>query len=332
MRYTRWADDGPSVSVLGFGCWAAGGLWWGESVDDDAAIAAMRTAWQAGVTLFDTAPLYGHGHADRLLARALGDDLPLAVVATKCGIRVDGPGQHAESDLSPAHLVADIDASLRRLGLQQLPLVQTHWPCQRGTPLEETLQALSALRRSGKVAAFGLCNERGETLGRATQLLAASGEAPMATFQTPYSLLRREYEQQLRGAVAAIAPPPMVLCYEPLCRGLLTGKFTARQRFPQSDLRARDERFQGDRYLRALALVARLQLVADRVGEPVAALALSWLLRQPHADVALCGARSPAQVQEHLRAVAVLDGLDDPESEISRRWPVVLQLVGGWRG
>ncbi len=332
MRYTRWAADGPPVSVLGFGCWAAGGLWWGDSVDDDAAIAAMRAAWQAGVTLFDTAPLYGHGHADVLLARALGDDLSRAVVATKCGVRTDGPGQHAESDLSHDHVVADVDASLRRLGLQQLPLVQTHWPCQRGTPLEETLRALCALRRSGKIAAFGLCNEQPEGLARAAELLAAAGEAPMATFQTPYSLLRREYEQTLRGAVAGIAPPPTVLCYEPLCRGLLTGKFTARQRFPESDLRARDDRFQGDRYLRALAWVARLQLIADRMREPVAALALAWLLQQPHADVALCGAKNPAQVGEHLRAMSVLDALDDPASGVSQRWPTLLQLTGSWRG
>ena len=283
---------------MGFGCWTIGGQWWG-TVRDDESVAAVREAVERGVTWFDTAPLYGNGHADEVLVRALGPKLADVTVATKVGVRIDG--EHAESDLTPSHVTADTEASLVRLGVERIDLLQVHWPCERGTPLEDTLGALVRLQEQGKVRHFGLCNYSAETLKRARAL------APLVSLQTPYSLLRREFEQGLRQVAGAGEPPLGVLAYEPLCRGLLTGKFKTPPAFPETDLRARDERFQGARFRHARALVDDLEKVAAKLGVTPAALAIGWVASRPGVTAAIAGARSPEQVRQNVRAAALID-------------------------
>ena len=224
------------VSAVGLGCWALGGEHWGDDVDPEEGKAAVRAALEAGVTLFDTAPLYGAGRADRLLREALGPHLREVVVATKVGARMEGA--HAISDLSPAHVRADVEASLRRLGVERLDLLQAHWPCERGTPLADTMEALVRLREEGKVRHLGLCNHGPEAIEAWADALAVA--------QTPLSLIRREGLSDVvpaarRGGVG-------VLAYEPLARGLLSGKFRALPRFPESDMRRRDPRFWASRF------------------------------------------------------------------------------------
>ncbi len=304
------------VSAVGFGCWAAGGRWWGEDVRDDDVVAAMRHAVDVGINWFDTAPLYGHGHADQLLVRAFGDRLSRVCVVTKVGVRWDGSGEHAESDLSPQYIQEDTEASLRRLGLECIDLLQVHWPCERGTPLQDTVGALELLKTQGKIRQYGLCNYTAEGLAEANRW------GRVATLQTPYNLLRREFEQQLQAYCQETALP--VIGYEPLCRGLLTGKFLATQRFPESDLRGRDDRFLGNRFLRALTVVARLQLVAKRIGAPVPALALAWCLRNPVMTVVIAGAKRPGQVDDWLAAKELLARTDI--------WAEVDRIAGSFRG
>ena len=317
MQTIRLAGDGPDVSIIGFGCWAAGGLWWGDDVRDEDSIAAIRKAHDLGISLYDTAPLYGHGHADTILARALGAHLQHVTIATKCGVRWDGDGAHARSDLSAVWLRQDIEQSLKRLGVERLDLVQVHWPCEAGTPLSESIATLQALVDEGKVGRFGLCNYSAEALEAALALGA------VATLQTPYSMLRREYEHALRDVVTA-HPQLTTLVYEPLCRGLLTGKHRATHVFPESDLRARDDRFRGDRYLRALALTSRLGLHAKRLGVSTGAIAIAWALRQRRVDIALVGAKRPEQVAQNIEALKLLG--DVP------RWDEIDRIAASWRG
>lgn len=314
-----------SLSVLGLGCWAMGGLWWGDDVRDADSAAAVHAALDAGINWFDTAPLYGHGHADDVLVKALGPRLRDVIIATKVGVRWDGEGAHARSDLTAAHMEADVDASLRRLGLERLDLLQIHWPCESDTPLEETFAALQRLQAAGKVRWFGVCNYSADGLRAIRQL------APIASLQTPYSMLRREAEAELLPLVSqwgeqgqTLAPSLGVLAYEPLCRGLLTGKFSATVRFSDSDLRARDDRFTGNRFLRALTVVSRLQLLAKRVGVPVSALALGWVVRQPGVTAAIAGAKRPTQVVDNARLIEVLH-----RDEL---WPEVGRIVASFRG
>lgn len=290
-----------SLSVVGMGCWTIGGTWWGPDQDDARAVRAIHAAWDAGVNWFDTAPLYGDGHADRLLARAL-QGRPDALVATKVGARMQG--EHAISDLRPEAVVADCAASLQRLGRDRIDLLQVHWPCQVGAALEDTLGALIDLRERGWIRHFGLCNYGAVAVAHARSI------APLASLQAPLSLLRREAE----GALLAEAATPRgdrpvalgVLAYETLCRGLLTGRFDTLPTFDPSDQRARDDRFAGRRFAHARALVADLTRVAAKVDCSVAALAVGWALQRPGVTAAVVGARTPEQIRDSATAADLL--------------------------
>jgi aryl-alcohol dehydrogenase-like predicted oxidoreductase len=308
MLYRTLPRTDLQLSAIGFGCWAIGGKWWGDDVDDARSIAAVRAALEHGINWFDTAPLYGHGHADEILIEALGSKRHDVIIATKVGVRWKEEGnEHAYSDLSPDNLVADCEASLRRLRLDTIPLLQVHWPCECDTPFEATLETLLALRDGGKIRYFGLCNYASRPV---EQALAYAPE--LASLQTPYSMLRREFEFALRDAVA---PEPGeqrlgVLAYETLCRGMLSGKFSrtpnAAPQFPSTDLRHIDDRFSEPLWSRAQPLVAALRLVGEKLEVPAAAIAIAWVLRQPGVSVAIVGAKRPEQVADNVRALELL--------------------------
>ncbi len=311
MKYRTLPRTDLQLSAIGFGCWAIGGKWWGDDVEDQRSLAAIHAALDHGVNWFDTAPLYGHGHADEILVKALGKRRHEVVIATKVGVRYQGmTGDHAYSDLSPDHIIEDCEASLRRLRLETIPLLQVHWPCERGTPLEATLEALMALRDGGKIRHFGLCNYGSRPIEEA---LTYAPE--LASLQTPYSMLRREFEYAIRDVVAPVDDDNQqpqrpqwlgVLAYETLCRGLLSGKFTTPPEFPTSDLRHNDERFREPLWSRIQPLIKALRLVGAKLDVPPTALAVAWVLRQPGISVAIVGAKRAEQVAEQVRALELL--------------------------
>lgn len=319
MKYRNLPGTDLSLSVVGMGCWAIGGKWWGDDVRDDVSVRAIHEALDRGINWFDTAPLYGHGHADEVLAKALGPRIREVVVATKVGVRWDGEGAHARSDLTPAYVREDTEASLRRLGVERIDLLQVHWPCEKGTPLQDTLGELVALQREGKIRHFGLCNYDAASLARAMEL------APLASLQTPYSMIRREFEHGLKEVCVPEGTPRLgVLAYEPLCRGLLTGKFKGFPQFPDTDLRARDDRFRGAMFLRNLGFVSTLEQAARKVGVPTAALAIAWVCSRPGVTSAIAGAKTPEQVATNARAAAMVDRADF--------WQVMDRIVDSFLG
>ncbi len=306
MKYRTLPGTDLQLSAVGFGCWAIGERWWGDDVREEDSIGAVRAALEHGINWFDTAPLYGHGRADEVLVKALGARRHDVVIATKVGVRWDNEGMHAQSHLDPEFIIADAEASLRRLKLDVIPLLQVHWPCELGTPLEASLDALRRLQEQGKIRHFGLCNYDAQSFARALEL------APVASLQTPYSMIRREFEQDLRGVVAPPGGAGVntqrvgVLAYEPLARGLLSGKFKTLPSFPDSDLRARDHRFQEPAFSRIRPLVRALELVGQRVDVPPAALAIAWVCTRPGVSVAIAGAKRAEQVAQNVRAVELL--------------------------
>lgn len=306
MEFRRLPGTDLNLSVVGLGCWAIGGLWWGDDVRDEDSKVAIEAALDAGINWLDTAPLYGHGRADRLIRETLGARRHDVVIATKVGVRWRGQDGHARSDLSARHIARDIDDSLARLGVDHIDLLQVHWPCQEGTPLEETVGALMAAQEAGKVRHVGLCNYGADGIVQARSL------GRIVSLQTPYSMLRREFEGELRRACVAEGGEGGqgealgVLAYEPLCRGLLAARYGPRHRFPDSDLRARDDRFQGPAWLRALTIARRLDLLAQRHGTTAAALAIAWVCRQPGVTAAVVGAKRAAQVRANAAAAALI--------------------------
>jgi aryl-alcohol dehydrogenase-like predicted oxidoreductase len=297
MKTRRLPGTDLDLSIVGFGAWAIGGQHWGDDVTEARSIAALHEALALGVNWIDTAPIYGKGRSEEVIRKALADRPGAAIVATKVGVA--WVGDHAQSQLTPANLRADLEATLTRLGTDCIDLLQVHWPCELGTPLEETFGALDTLRREGKFRYLGVCNYNAPTLAEIASI------TPIASLQTGYSLLRREAEHGLTTTARALDIG--VLAYEPLGRGLLTNKYAFPPGFPASDMRRRDDRFQGSKFFRIQRLAADLAHVAGKLGVPTAAVAVGWVASRPGVTSVICGAKGPEQVREHVQAARLVD-------------------------
>ena len=232
MIYRPLSHDSLHPSLFTFGCWPLGGKYWGQ-IDVPQIERAIHAALEIGITCFDTAPLYGDGLADQRLAKALGHQRHNVIIATKVGARTIGA--HAQSDLSASFVRLDVEQSLKRLDIESIPLLQVHWPCEQGTPLEETFGALCDLQQEGKIQHIGICNYTAADVAKIQNI------CPIVSLQTPYSMIRREFELELQPICQRYNIG--VLAYEGLCRGLLSGKYRVPPTFSPPDLRAHDPRF-----------------------------------------------------------------------------------------
>jgi len=305
------------ITRVGFGAWAIGGpdwaVGWGAQDDRDS-IAAIRHAIDRGINWIDTAAVYGLGHSEELVRQALAE-LPADArpyVFTKCGLVWDENDRKALPRRvgAPDSIRREVEASLRRLGVERIDLYQMHWPPTDGTPLEDYWQTLLDLKAEGKVRAVGLSNHD------VAQLEAAERIGHVDTLQPPFSAIRRD--------VAAAELPwcraheTGVIVYSPMQSGLLTGRFTVERAraLPEDDWRSRNEEFTGDKLLRNLKLADAMRPIAERHGTTVAAVAVAWTLAWPGVTGAIVGARNPAQVDGWIDA-ATLDLTAEDMAEIA---------------
>ena len=310
------------ITRVGFGAWAiGGGGWafaWGEQADP-ASIAAIRHAVSEGVNWVDTAAVYGLGHSEEIVARALRN-MPRTgrpYVFTKCGLVWDERNRSAPPRRvgKPESIRRECEASLRRLGVERIDLYQMHWPAEDGTPLEDYWGTLLELKREGKVRAVGLSNHSAE------QLEAAERIGHVDTLQPPFSAIHRgAAARELRWCAAHETG---VIVYSPMQSGLLTGAFTAERaaRLERGDWRAKSRDFTGEGLRRNLALADALKPVAERHGTTAGAVAVAWTLAWPGVTGAIVGARSPEQVDGWLAAASLelTDAdLDDIATAIER--------------
>jgi aryl-alcohol dehydrogenase-like predicted oxidoreductase len=272
---------------IGLGTWAIGGLMWGGS-DEAESIRTIHAALDLGITLIDTAPVYGFGRAEEIVGRALAQDgkRKRAVIATKAGL-----GWHDGQpfrDGRPQRIVEEVEASLRRLGTDVIDLYQVHWPDPL-VPIDDTAEMLARLYRAGKINAIGVSN-----FDPAEMDLFRSA-APLHTAQPPYNLFERAIEADVLPYCREHGIT--VLSYGSLCRGLLSGKINSATTFPGDDLRRDDPKFRAPRLAQYVRAVERLdRLARERFGRRVIHLALRWVLDQPGIGVALWGARHPEQL------------------------------------
>lgn len=291
MDVTQLADTGQPITRASMGTWQLGGHGWGR-VDEDQAVAAVRRALDLGVNFFDTADVYGLGRSEELLSRTLGKRRHDLVIASKFGVRWDSQGRTSK-DISPRHLRQALEASLRRLRLDCIPLYYVHWP-DGLTPIGETMAELARCRQEGKIRWIGLSNFS------ADQIREALAVTDVQALQVQFSLLSR-------AAVAELLPLAekariTLVTWGSLAQGLLTGKFDAQSTFGHDDCRSRHEDFLGDRFRRNLEMVEALKRVAERFQTTPAQVALRWLLDTPGVGSVLFGAKSPAQVDDNLAA------------------------------
>jgi len=286
METIEIGASGITASRIALGTWAIGGWMWGGNSDLCESIYTIRSAIARGITLIDTAPVYGFGRSEEIVGMALSEGLrDRAIIATKVGLEWrDGK---VWRNSSPARIRREVEDSLRRLRTDYIDLYQVHWPDPL-VPIQETAGALARLLKEGKIRAIGVSNYS------PAQMDEFRKAAPIHSVQPPYNLFEREAEG---GILPYAAQHDMsVLCYGALCRGLLTGSITSATQFKGDDLRRYDPKFQEPRFSQYLAAVAALDRYArKRYGLPVLALAVRWVLGQGD-TIALWGARHPAQL------------------------------------
>ena len=298
-----FGTTGMRITRVGLGAWAiGGGGWahgWGEQ-DDDASVTAIRHAVESGVNWIDTAAVYGLGHSEQIVARALQPygDADRPYVFTKCGLVWDDNDRSAEPRNSgdSASIRREVEASLRRLRTERIDLYQMHWPAAE--PVEQYWQVLLDLKAEGKVRAVGLSNHDTK------QLEVAEALGHVDSLQPPYSLINRDAADEIAWCHAHGTG---VIVYSPMQSGLLTGAFTAERAaaLPPGDWRSGDADFNGEQLRRNLALVEALRPIADRHATSVGTVAVAWCLTVPGVTAAIVGARNPRQVDGWIGAPSV---------------------------
>ncbi|HYI80427.1 MAG TPA: aldo/keto reductase [Thermoleophilaceae bacterium] len=302
------------VSPIAFGTWQLGGEW--GQFDERKAIEAIRHARGLGINFFDTAQAYGFGASERLLARALEDELREArenvVIATKGGLRpISGGSGEVTRDSSPDFLRDGVDESLAALGVDYIDLYQVHWP-DPDTPLEETGAVLAELRDEGKIRHIGVSNYSAEQMEELSQTV------PVETLQPPYHLFAREIEGDvLRWCLDNDVG---VLVYGPLAHGLLTGAIDEDTEFADDDWRSDSPQFSETSLRQNLTVVRQLTEIADGLGCTLGQLAIAWTLVHPAVDVAIVGSRRAAHIEESVGALDV-----DLDDEALQRIETVIQ-------
>ena len=295
--------SGMNITTVGFGAWAIGGGGWAYGwgpQDDSASIAAIRHAVDRGINWIDTAAIYGLGHSEEVVGRALReipmDDRPY--VFTKGGMVPDlsRPYDEPVRNLQPASIRRELEASLQRLAVDRIDLYQFHWPDQTCTAVEDSWAEMVSLRDEGKVRAIGVANFDVALLDRAEAI------EHVDSLQPPFSLLRRD-------SAAAVIPwadthDTGVIVYSPMQSGILTDAFSAERvaAMAAEDWRRRSPYFQDPGLSQNLALRDALRPVAERHGTTVSAVAIAWTLAWPGVTGAIVGARSPEQIDGWLDA------------------------------
>lgn len=300
MEYRKLGITDFKLSVIGFGCWAMGGGW--GQIDDGESIAAVRRALDLGVNFFDTADIYGFGHSEETLAKAVGSRRKDVIIATKGGLAWDEHGCLFRSS-SRHHIMNAVEASLKRLKTDYIDLYQIHWP-DFHTPFETTMRVLDDLVKSGKVRYVGVSNF---TVGQMKECIKIR---PIHSLQPPYNMLMRDAE---RGLLTFCKKNRIgVVAYGPLAYGLLTGKFTKDTKFPNTDWRSGElfpdpgdwqrhiDLFHGKQFRKNLKTVEKIRKIANKRGKTIGQLAIAWVLSNPTVTSTIVGAKRPSQIEENV--------------------------------
>lgn len=311
MEYRKLAQTDLALSVITFGSWAAGGWMWGKT-DHQAAVNAIRSAYELGVTSIDTAPIYGQGESERIVGEAI-KNIPRdkVQILTKFGMRWDlAQGEFAfksqDNQGNPIDIykyagkesvIKECEDSLKRLGTDYIDLYQIHWP-DPTTPLNETFEAVERLIEQGKVRYAGVCNYDAALLEDASKVIH------LVSDQIPYSIVNRGMDRET--IPYCIRNQKSVIVYSPLERGLLSGKMQPGQTFAEGDHRKNNPFFTDASIKRTNAFLEKLQPLADEKGATLAQLVIRWTIEHPGITVALVGARNPEQATQNAKAADIM--------------------------
>jgi aryl-alcohol dehydrogenase-like predicted oxidoreductase len=297
MEYRAFGETGLQVSVLGFGCWEMGGGY--GDVEEQALTAAVQTAIDRGINIFDTAPAYGYGRSEQLLGRALGARRKDVYIVTKCGIGIEG--RPSVRDSSRETILQQLEKSLRDLNTDYVDVYLIHWP-DRSRPFEEAFRVMDDIVQAGKARFVGVSNFKLE------ELQACERVRRVDVVQYGLNLFDRRMEQSIFPYCHSRNIGVMV--YGPLAYGMLTGTLTDRSQLKENDWRSRSvmpqlmlRLFSEENFPRNLAIVRDLQALARQHGKTLPQFALAWVLAHPGVHTVLMGTRAPHEIEENLGAV-----------------------------
>lgn len=309
MKLKRLGNSEIQVTPIAFGAWAIGGWMWGGA-EEKAAVNAVRTAFDLGITTIDTAAVYGFGRSEKLIGKALkGIDREKYQILTKYGLNWEShDGEYhfdsEDNDGNPVKIYKwsskervkkECEDSLRRLNTDYIDLYQIHWP-DSTTPISETMEAVAELIEEGKVRAAGVCNYN------VSQVEEALKTIELASNQVPYSMINRDNEKDV--IPQAIEKGMHILPYSPLQRGLLTGKIKPGHKFTGYDTRKENRFFENENIKRANNLLAKMKPIAEKYDATYAQLVINWTVSQPGMGCVLVGARNEQQVKDNVQAMS----------------------------
>ncbi|MEX0904929.1 MAG: aldo/keto reductase [Balneolaceae bacterium] len=308
MELRTLGNSDIRVTPIAFGAWAIGGWMWGGA-EEKAAIKAVQTAFDLGITSVDTAPVYGMGRSETLVGKALnGIPRDQYQILTKYGMNWESDDGHfafnsEDNDGNPTKIYRwaaaervkkECEDSLRRLNTDYIDLYQIHWP-DPTTPIAETMGAVAELIKEGKVRAAGVCNYS------VSQVEEALETVSLASNQVPYSMLKRDIEQDV--VPQAVEKGMHILPYSPLQRGLLTGKIKPGHTFTGYDTRKDSAFFEDENIRRANNLLGKIRPIAEKYDATLAQLVINWTAHQKGIGCVLVGARNEQQVKDNAQAM-----------------------------
>ena len=293
MEYRKLGD--LEVSVIGYGAWGIGGAPFWKNEGDKKSIDSIKASFDQGINIFDTAPVYGFGHSEELIGKALKPVREKVIIATKCGLRWDKESLSAlRKDASRKSILEEIDQSLKRLGTDWIDIYQVHWPDVE-TSHQETMEALLEIQEQGKICSIGVSNYS------AAQIKECSQYAKIISLQPEYSLLAREIEKET--APLCIENNIGIIAYSPLSSGVLTGKYDKNTKFKDWRGKGIIGTFAGEGYTKNISKVDMLKVIALEEGKTCGQVAINWVLRQPGLTTALVGVKNPVQMEENLKSI-----------------------------
>ena len=283
MHYRKLGSSSLEISVVSLGSWVFGGDQWGKT-DDKESIATIQKGIELGINLIDTAPVYGSGHSEEVVGKAIKGRRDQVFIATKCGLQRKGKGY--KRSLKPSQIRKDLEGSLSRLKVEWVDLYQCHWP-DPNTPIEETLEEMQS---EGKINYIGVSNFDLPLLEKAIKV------APIVSIQPQFSLLERSIEKDILPFCREKGIG--VMTYGSLGSGILSGKYEKQPTFKKTDARNFFYPFYREPYWSlSRTLISEIRKIAQEKGKPIAQVAINWVIQQPGVTAAIVGARTPEQVK-----------------------------------
>jgi len=303
-RKVKLMDE--EFSVIGFGCWGLSGPGSWNNSSDEESIKAVNTAVELGVNFFDVAPVYGFGHAEEILGKALAGKRHDVLIGTKCGLIWDDQ-YRIINNLTPESVFKEIDDRLRRLGTDYIDIYQLHWP-DHNTPIEDTMEALVKIKESGKVRHIGVSNFPVQLTLKAMEYV------PIVSQQCLYNMIQRNFDSYHATALEYRTEDEIIpLCkengqaffpYSPLFQGLLTDKSKGGLDFDENDVRYNNPQLKGENLKKNLKIVEKLRALSNKIGKPLSQLAINWLLKNEAVTSVICGIQSAHDIEENVASLS----------------------------